>query len=77
MFDHLARKRSQQEGQRIIDALLDLRMDSLYTPRIEPEAAISEVTRRLSTKRLKVLATACPSGSPSTEPIGAIRTATS
>jgi phage terminase large subunit len=60
LFDHRARKRSDQEGQHIINALLDiLRTDQLFTPHIEPEAAIPEVTRRLSTKRLKVLQS-CP-----------------
>jgi hypothetical protein len=59
LFDHLSRKRTQQEGQRIIDALLDLHLD-IFTPRVEPEAAVSEVMRRLSTKRLKVFSTSCP-----------------
>jgi hypothetical protein len=53
LFDHLARKRSQQEGQRIIDALLDLNLD-IFTTQVDPDAGAAEVARRLSTKRLKV-----------------------
>lgn len=53
MFDHLARGRSPQEGQRIIDALLDLRLD-IFTVQVDPDAGAAEVQRRLSTKRLKV-----------------------
>lgn len=53
LFDHLARGRSQQEGQRIIDALLDLNLD-VFTSSVDPDAGAAEVMRRLSTKRLKV-----------------------
>ncbi len=56
LFDHLARKRSPQEGHRIINALLDLHLD-VFTIQADPDAAVSEVTRRLSTKRLKVFTT--------------------
>ena len=56
LFDHLARGRSQQEGQRIIDALLDLRLE-IFTSSVDADAGAAEVTRRLSTKRLKVFAT--------------------
>jgi hypothetical protein len=56
LFDHLARGRSQQEGQRIIDALLDLHLD-VFTSHVDPDAGVAEVTRRLSTKRLKVFDT--------------------
>ena len=56
LFDHLARKRTDPEGQRIIGALLDLHLD-VFTVRSDPDAAVAEVTRRLSTKRLKVFST--------------------
>lgn len=56
LFDHLARKRTEQEGQRIIGALLDLHLD-VFTSRTDADAAVAEVTRRLSTKRLKVFST--------------------
>lgn len=53
LFDHLARKRSKQEGQQLVSDLLDLKLD-IFTVQCEPEAAASEVTRRLATKRLKI-----------------------
>jgi phage terminase large subunit len=56
LFDHLSRKRSKPEGQRITEALLDLKLD-IFTVQADPEAAISEVSRRLSTKRIKVFDT--------------------
>ena len=56
LFDHLARKRSQQEGQRVVDALLDLHIE-IFTVQVDPDAAVSEVVGRLSTKRLKVFGT--------------------
>jgi hypothetical protein len=59
LFDHLARGRSQQEGQRIIQALLDLHLD-VFTPQVDPDAAVAEVTHRLATKRLKVFGASCP-----------------
>lgn len=58
LFDHLARGRDRIEGARIIDALLDLHLD-VFTVHCPPEAAVPEVTRRLTTKRIKVLDT-CP-----------------
>jgi len=57
-FNHLARGRDKMAGDRIVDALLDLKL-GLYTVACTPEGAIPEVTRRLSTKRLKVFDT-CP-----------------
>jgi hypothetical protein len=59
LFDHLARGRSQQEGERIIQALLDLHLE-VFTPQVDPDAAVAEVTHRLMTKRLKVFASSCP-----------------
>lgn len=59
LFDHLARGRSQQEGQRIIQALLDLRLE-VFTPQVDPDAAVAEVTHRLATKRLKAFGASCP-----------------
>lgn len=56
LFDHLARKRTEAEGQRIIHALLDLHLD-VFTVRSDPDAAVAEVQRRMSTKRLKTFAT--------------------
>ena len=56
LFDHLARKRSKPEGARIVDAMLDLHLE-VFTVQCDPEAAVSETTRRLSTKRLKVFGT--------------------
>ena len=53
LFDHLARKRSQEEGQRIIDKLLDMHLE-IFTVQVDPDAGASEVAHRLSTKRLKV-----------------------
>jgi hypothetical protein len=58
LFDHLARDRSQQAGQQIINALLDLHLD-VFTVQVDPDAANAEITGRLSTKRLKVFST-CP-----------------
>jgi phage terminase large subunit len=59
LFDHLSRGRDKYEGGRIVDALLDLKLD-VFTVHHPAEAAVPEVTRRLSTKRIKVLRTACP-----------------
>ena len=56
LFDHLARKRTKPEGQRVTEALLDLKLD-IFTVGCDPEAAIAEVSRRLSTKRIKVFST--------------------
>ena len=56
LFDHLARGRAQQEGQRIIDALLDLNLE-IFTTSVDPDAGAAEVMRRQSTKRFKVLDT--------------------
>lgn len=55
LFDHIARKRSKQEGSRITEALLDLRLD-VFTVTADAEAGVAEVSRRLSTKRIKVFA---------------------
>jgi hypothetical protein len=59
LFDHLARGRSQPEGQRIIQALLDLHLD-VFTPQVDPDAAVAETIHRLSTKRLKAFGASCP-----------------
>lgn len=56
LFDHLGRKRTKAEGLRIVDALLELRLD-IFTAPADPEAAIAEIARRLTTKRLKVFST--------------------
>jgi len=58
LFHHMDRGRDKMAGDRIIDALIDLKLQ-LWTVASTPEAAVSEVTRRLSTKRLKVFDT-CP-----------------
>lgn len=58
LFDHMDRGRDKIEGARIIDALLDLRLD-VFTVHCPAEAAVPEVTRRLTTKRIKVFDT-CP-----------------
>lgn len=58
LFDHLARGRDKLEGARIIDALLDLKLD-VFTVHTSPEAAIPEVTRRLTSHRFKVFQS-CP-----------------
>jgi hypothetical protein len=54
LFDHLARKRSEQEGFRIIQALQDLHLD-VFTVRCDPDAGAAEVAGMIATKRLKVL----------------------
>jgi PBSX family phage terminase large subunit len=59
LFNHLARGRDKMAGDRIVDALLDLRLN-LFVVNCTPESAVPEVTRRLSTKRLKVFNTTCP-----------------
>jgi phage terminase large subunit-like protein len=56
LFDNLARKRSKAEGQKLIDALLDLHLD-IFTVQGDPEAAVTEIASRIRTKRLKVFAT--------------------
>ena len=56
LFDHLGRGRSKQEGARIAEALLDLKLD-VFTVACDPEAAIAEVSRRFTGKRLKVFDT--------------------
>ena len=53
VFAHLARGRDKMEGARVIDALLDLKLD-VFTTQCTAEAAIPEVTRRLTTKRVKI-----------------------
>lgn len=56
LFDHLGRKRTKIEGDRLIDALLELKLD-IFTGVTDPEAGVAEVSRRLTTKRLKVFNT--------------------
>jgi len=56
LFDQTARKRSKPEGQKLIDALLDLRLEILTVP-CDAEAAVVEITGLISTKRLKVFST--------------------
>lgn len=56
LFDHLARDRSQQAGQQIINALLDLHLE-VFTTQVDADAANAEIAGRLSTKRLKVFST--------------------
>jgi hypothetical protein len=59
LFDHLARGRAPQEGQRIIGSLLDLNLD-LFTPQVDRDAAVAETMHRLATRRLKAFAASCP-----------------
>lgn len=56
LFDHLSRKRAKAEGQRLVEALMDLKLD-IFTSTCDPEAAVAEVRNRVSTKRLKVFNT--------------------
>lgn len=56
LFNHLARKRREPEGLRIVDALLDLKLD-VFVVAADAEAAISEIGRRFTTKRIKVFDT--------------------
>lgn len=56
LFDHLARKRTKPEGIRITDALVDLKLD-IFTVQGDPEAGISELSRRFTGKRFKVFDT--------------------
>jgi len=56
IFDHRARKRSAEEGDRIVGRLLDLQVD-LYTVEAEVEALVGEVTTRLAAKRLRIFTT--------------------
>jgi phage terminase large subunit len=56
LFDHLSRKRKEAEGLRIVDALLDLKLD-VFTVQADAEAAIAEIGRRFTTKRIKVFDT--------------------
>ena len=56
LFDHVARKRSEQEGQRIVEALMDVNLD-VFTVTADADAGAAEVAGRLATKRLKVFDT--------------------
>lgn len=56
LFDHLGRKRTKADGLRIVNELVELSLD-IFTAPADPEAAVSEITRQLSTKRLKVFST--------------------
>lgn len=56
VFDHRARKRSAEEGNRIVERLLDLNID-LFTVQADTEALVGEVATRLSAKRLRVFST--------------------
>lgn len=56
LFDHLSRKRAKAEGQRLVEALMDLRLD-IFTISCDPEAAVAEVRNRVTTKRIKVFNT--------------------
>jgi hypothetical protein len=53
LFDHIARNRSKAGGLRLIDALLDLKLD-IFTVQADPEAGATEIANRLATKRIKV-----------------------
>lgn len=53
IFDPRARKRTLEEGDRIVSRLLDLRID-LFTASADNEEAITEVGTRLAAKRLRV-----------------------
>lgn len=59
LFDHLARGRSKQEGHRIIQTLLDLQLE-VFTPQVDPDAAVAETKHRIATKRLNIFGPSCP-----------------
>jgi hypothetical protein len=50
----IARQSTKAEGQRLTEALLDARLE-FFTLQGGPEAAVSEITSRIATKRLKVI----------------------
>lgn len=55
VFDHKARGRKAEEGERIVDRLLDFRID-LFVVEADPETAVQDMTDRLGAKRLHVFA---------------------
>lgn len=42
LFDHFARKRSKEEGRRLIDALMDANLE-IFTVPCDSEATVSEI----------------------------------
>lgn len=56
VFDHRARKRGAEEGERIVTRFLDLSLD-IFTVEAEPEALAHEVSTRLGARRLRVFRT--------------------
>jgi phage terminase large subunit len=53
VFDLTARKRSQEQGERIVDSLIDEQLD-LYTFEVDAEAAAAEINARIASKQLRV-----------------------
>ena len=55
IFDMAARRRTEEQGARIVEQLLDQNLD-IYTSEADVESAASEINARIATKQLKVAA---------------------
>lgn len=53
VFDPRARKRSEDQGLKLVDDLLDQDLD-IYTAELDPETVATELNGRISTQQLKV-----------------------
>lgn len=55
IFDMTARRRTEEQGERIVESLLDQNLD-IYTSEADVESAASEINARIATQQLKVAA---------------------
>lgn len=55
IFDMTARRRTEEQGERIVEQLLDQSLD-IYTSEADVESAASEINARIATQQLKVAA---------------------
>lgn len=53
IFDMTARRRTEEQGERIVESLLDQSLD-IYTSEADVESAASEINGRIATQQLKV-----------------------
>lgn len=55
IFDMTARRRTEEQGEKIVEQLLDQNLD-IYTSEADVESAASEINARIATQQLKVAA---------------------
>lgn len=56
IFDLKGRKRSEEQGERLVDRMVDEELD-IFTAEVDPEAAVDEINSRVGTKQLRIAST--------------------